>query len=423
MKKFISILLAAAMCAGSAAAVSAKDDGRVLKLTIGSPKMTVDGEEAAIDDEGTAPVVVNDRTLVPIRAIIEAMGGAVAWDGEAQKVTLDLGGSEVVLTIGSTAAYLNGGEHTLDTAPQIINSRTMLPIRFIAESFGFVVAWDGETQTVTIRQDPAAIEVGDIKVTAYDLASFISNVDAEHFNGVMDGIADRVAENLRYGEAAKAEGFTLSDEIKEQLRQSVDGLGALEEYRANRDTIYKILEDNQYTNQLLNRITEELTEPLEAEIREHFIDNYYRAKHILVEDEALAKDILEQAKSGADFDALIEKYNTDPGMESNPNGYVFTYNEMVKEFEDCVRSLEPGELGLCKTVYGWHIIQRLSLSGDEDDFETWLDICSSRASLEVMMDNVAKRINEVCEKNNIEVTINRDVTQAFTFEDYKALYY
>lgn len=126
------------------------DSDTVITLIINEPEMTVNGNKQAIDNEGTVPVVINDRTLVPIRAIIEAMGGTVGWDGDKREVSLDYSGDNIRLVIDNTTAYLNGEANELDTAPTIINGRTMLPIRFIAESFGFEVAWDGETKTVTI---------------------------------------------------------------------------------------------------------------------------------------------------------------------------------------------------------------------------------------------------------------------------------
>lgn len=164
MKKILSILMtlvfAMSMMTGCAAAenptVSTADDF-ILTMQVGNPVMTVNGTEQEIDPgNGTTPVVINDRTLVPIRAIIEAMGGTVDWEQETQTATLNYGSDEIRLIIDSTTAYLNGTAHTLDTAPTIINDRTMLPIRFIAESFKFNVDWAQTTQTVTITKSASA---------------------------------------------------------------------------------------------------------------------------------------------------------------------------------------------------------------------------------------------------------------------------
>ena len=123
----------------------------VIEMQIGSPTMLVNGETKNIDDGGTAPVIINDRTLLPVRAVVEAMGGTVEWDQDTQKTTLTMDGIEIQLVIGSTTAYVNGDFESIDIAPVIINDRTMLPIRFIAEKFGFDVFWDGQNMTVTIQ--------------------------------------------------------------------------------------------------------------------------------------------------------------------------------------------------------------------------------------------------------------------------------
>ena len=113
--------------------------------------MEVNGQKSEIDTgNNTTPVISNGRTLVPIRAIIEAFNGNVYWDGNTQTVTLKIADDCIVLKINSTTAYLNEYEYTLDVSPQIINGRTMLPIRFIAEGFNLGVAWDGNEQRVFI---------------------------------------------------------------------------------------------------------------------------------------------------------------------------------------------------------------------------------------------------------------------------------
>lgn len=153
MKKILSILLTLVFAMSMMTGCSAEEntaENFVLTMQIGNPVMTVNGTEKPIDESGTAPVIVNDRTLLPVRAVVEEMGGTVAWDGDTQTVTLNYDSDEIKLVIDSLTATLNGTQQTLDTAPTIINDRTMLPIRFIAESFKFNVDWAQETQTVTI---------------------------------------------------------------------------------------------------------------------------------------------------------------------------------------------------------------------------------------------------------------------------------
>lgn len=121
-------------------------------LKIGSPYMTVNGVRKEIDPgRGTVPVIVKGRTLLPIRALIETMGGTVGWDGNANKVTIKLKNTSISLVIGKNQATVNGKNKSLDVPPQLIKDRTMVPLRFVTEALGAQVEWNGDTETVTIR--------------------------------------------------------------------------------------------------------------------------------------------------------------------------------------------------------------------------------------------------------------------------------
>lgn len=123
----------------------------IVSLEINNPFMEINGLKTEIDSgRGTKPVILNSRTLVPIRAIIEAFGGNVFWDEKNKTVSLIMDSDQIELIIDNKTAYLNNKAHSLDVAPTVINDRTMLPIRFIAESFNLGVAWHDETKTVWI---------------------------------------------------------------------------------------------------------------------------------------------------------------------------------------------------------------------------------------------------------------------------------
>lgn len=121
-------------------------------LQIGNPKMYVNGSARNIDENGTVPVIRNSRTLLPVRAVFEAMGGTVGWDNASRVVSLTKGGKTLYLGIDNALSWDSQGKYyTLDSAPVIINNRTMLPIRFVVEYFGGTVGWDGATQKVTVH--------------------------------------------------------------------------------------------------------------------------------------------------------------------------------------------------------------------------------------------------------------------------------
>lgn len=154
LKKILSVIMAVIMSivfVSCSFADEAKAD-ITITMQIDNPLITVNGTEQPIDENDTVPTVVNGRTLVPVRTVIVNMGGSVLWDADTHTATLTYGEDTALLTIDSTEAYLNNEVHTLDTAPVVIDGRTLLPICFIAESFDFAVDWNNETRTVTITK-------------------------------------------------------------------------------------------------------------------------------------------------------------------------------------------------------------------------------------------------------------------------------
>ena len=156
MKRIISIMMIltfSLLCMTGCKAETVSDDF-LLTMQINNPIMTVNGIEKEIDEgRGTTPIIINNRTLVPIRAIIEEMGGYVSWEQNTQKISLSLSDKTIALTIDSTTAYVNNEAKILDTSPAIINERTMLPIRFISENLGCSVDWDGAQQLIIISKN------------------------------------------------------------------------------------------------------------------------------------------------------------------------------------------------------------------------------------------------------------------------------
>ena len=117
-------------------AVGTQGVGDVVVMSIGSNEIVINDAKATID---AAPIVENNRTFVPFRALAEAFGATVAYDEATQAVTAELNGVTVVMTIGSAEYTVNGVAKTADVAPFINGSRTMVPVRFAAEAFGIKV--------------------------------------------------------------------------------------------------------------------------------------------------------------------------------------------------------------------------------------------------------------------------------------------
>lgn len=129
------------------------DEELTIKLYIDNPKMSVNGRNVEIDSQGTSPCIINGRTMIPIRAVIEAMGGTVSWNGNLQQVTLKLDGKTLCLRIGENYAFDENDTFELDSAPVLIDGRTLLPVRAVVEYFGGRVSWNNSSRSVTIKYD------------------------------------------------------------------------------------------------------------------------------------------------------------------------------------------------------------------------------------------------------------------------------
>lgn len=127
------------------------DSDVVVSLTIGSKTMQVNGKPQPIDGErDTVPEIIDNRILVPVRAIIEAFGGNADWDPQKNSIVLSMDGITMRLKTEESIAYINSEPKTMYTAPTVINGRTMLPVRFVAEGFNLGVAWEQDEKRVTI---------------------------------------------------------------------------------------------------------------------------------------------------------------------------------------------------------------------------------------------------------------------------------
>lgn len=114
----------------------------------------VDGVQIDFDQQ---PIIQDDRTLVPLRGVFEALGATVYWNNDTRSVTAYKDDTTIELAIGSSTMYVNGQPKYLDVAGQIINDRTMVPLRAISEAFGSIVYWDNDTRTVRVYSDKSTI--------------------------------------------------------------------------------------------------------------------------------------------------------------------------------------------------------------------------------------------------------------------------
>lgn len=139
---FISVVLGVTLMLCVFAAESVE-----IKMTIGSETAYVNGEAHTLD---AAPVIRNNRTMLPIRFVAEKLGASVEWNEDSTVTIVTAENIEIKIAVGSAVATVNGIEKELDSPAFIESGRTFLPVRFVAQVLGADVEWDGETSTATI---------------------------------------------------------------------------------------------------------------------------------------------------------------------------------------------------------------------------------------------------------------------------------
>ena len=194
MKKLYRGLVALLLCVSVLAGASV--------FTLAEEKITVllDGEEVVFSDQ--SPVLVDDRTLVPMRAIFGAMGAMVFWDKYDDSVVAVKDTDMVELTIGEAEAKKNAQTVTLDVPAQLISERTMVPLRFVSEALGAQVDWIADTNTVDIHTVEKPVEeskTNEEKLAALPERSPLLDSDA------------LLAANVSGGETVKKETISVSD--------------------------------------------------------------------------------------------------------------------------------------------------------------------------------------------------------------------
>ncbi len=149
-KKLTGIILSGIIATSSIAALAAEENN---KITV-----NLNGVQMQFDVD---PIVENDRTLVPFRAIFEALDCAVSYQklGEFQYVRAERGADSVLLQIGENKMLVNGEEVLLDTPPKIINDRTLVPLRAVSESLDCSVKWLGDIKTVCLYKKLGQYEI------------------------------------------------------------------------------------------------------------------------------------------------------------------------------------------------------------------------------------------------------------------------
>jgi hypothetical protein len=121
---------------------------KTIKLVIGQKEAEVNLLPAMMDQPAYTK---SGRTLVPLRFLGESLGAEVTWDSAKNQAKLKTSDIEVIVILGSKAAYIDGKMTTLDVPAESKGGRIFVPLRFVSESLGAVVNYDDSTQTISVR--------------------------------------------------------------------------------------------------------------------------------------------------------------------------------------------------------------------------------------------------------------------------------
>ncbi len=407
--KRIALIMAVIMAFGGVSSFA-----KTLEFTIGSENLYVSENTVEKKVLDAVPYTENWRTMVPVRAVSENFGAEVSWNDLEQKVTIVSGDITVELIINSDIAKVNGEEKKLDTPAITVNGRTMVPLRFVGEALNKSVEYIELTEQILISDDTVA-QVGNelVNFDDYKVCALIYNAPftQEATAYLVPQISSIIGEQYALANDARNNGFVLSDDTKGMIINELTS-------QETKDYIYSssLLASavKYYTNYFLGieYLNSLVGIPDPAEIEEIYIKDYVRAKHILIlseDDKEKAKktitDIKKRLDKGEDFDKLMEELSEDPGSKEIPQGYVFTYGEMVPEFEKAAFALKEGEISdMVETAYGYHIIKREPLP--QVDIEKFLANEPVEGDYNAIYSIVNKFVQESTNENLLRILQN-----------------
>ena len=158
LKRALVLITAIALATSTMGSAALATSASTIILRVDSTRMEVDGSVVLLD---AAPVIIEGRTVLPIRPVVDALEGEIAWDPVDRKVTIVKGMTTVEMWIGQAAALVNGTRQQIDpmnsrVTPVIVKSRTMLPLRFVASALGGAVDWNAAERKITLTFAPPA---------------------------------------------------------------------------------------------------------------------------------------------------------------------------------------------------------------------------------------------------------------------------
>ena len=238
LRRIYAAVLTAALCVCAGSQLSG-----VAYASTNNVRVVFDGQQMHFD---VPAQVINDRTMVPMRAIFAEAGASVQWDAETQTVTATTTSGDIIrMTVGSNEIYTNGLVGTMDAPPAVINGRTLVPARFVAQAMGFDVRWSSSDSTVhivtpinTAEFERRVFELINIEREKQKLQKLIW--DDGLANAARSGSVDQAASYLPG--ALGADGLTVQDRLdRAGVTMSYGGYAMIYDHKTPEATVAELI--------------------------------------------------------------------------------------------------------------------------------------------------------------------------------------
>lgn len=353
MKKFLAFLLVMLLSVSCIAAQAAPAD-----ITV-----CVDGTEVDFD---VKPIIIDDRTMVPIRKTVEVLGAEVTWDDSIKTATITFDDRVVKMTQNDPNIYINGIRIAMDTAVRNVDSRILIPVRYLAEALDAAVMWDHNQRTVEIVTERHYVNIGENKITIGDPISsvelifgepdridsgndrfdwYVYNSDYEKF--MMVGVLDNKVISIytAFTDFSFDGGIKYGDVIEDEIKA--------DSYKIYTDTlndnsVYGVWVGTDYsTDSFMKDNFDDVRDAAELEISD--ITNAFRYKNglkVLTEDSTATKVSRKHSQDMADNDYFS---HTNLKNESPWD----RYDNAGGKYYACTESIAGGEYAAQNTFDSW----------------------------------------------------------------------
>jgi len=286
----------------------------------------INGRELAFD---VSPTIIDGRTFLPVRTIFESLGLEVKWDNETKTVTGVGNGTSVSLVIDQKVAYVNGKATSLDVPATIIDGRTMVPARFVAESTGAKVGWDNATKTVQIER------ISNQNVDSFNGNTYI-NIDGGNLSGHR---LPNVVVDIGYGDR---EYWAYTNEHGQLVRVVAD------EIVLQNENTESVLDTGRYYHDEAKVPGTEHPDFDEGHVIADSLGGVSNAYNITPQnstlnrhgDQAYMEKTIRDAGGATDFEAIITYPNTKTQI---PSRYKYTYTIMGHRIVDEFDNINPDD--------------------------------------------------------------------------------